>query len=143
MRIETLQKGRLRVVVRAERFFQPKNTNGPSLDNYSKEKSPEERDVFEIEGRNGLFTEIEMIFDKYMARPEGVENLTLSQFATSYTRCTKKPKNLAFNDKNVTNETGSIIDHITEEHLPCFIQMSTNDIYRVLVHHRLSKPATF
>ena len=33
------------------------------------------------------------IFDKYEARPEGVENLTLSQFATSYTRCTKTPEN--------------------------------------------------
>ena len=75
--------------------------------------------------------ETETICDKYDARPEGVEKLTLSQFATSYTKCKKIPKDLTFNEKNVTNETGYIIDHITEENLPSFIKMSTNHVYRL------------
>ena len=55
----------------------------------------------------------------------------MSQFATSYTKCKKIPENLEFNPKNVTDETGFIIDHITEDPLPKFIRMSTNDVYRL------------
>ena len=91
----------------------------------------DEEKLFEVEGREGLYKETETLWDKYDARPEAVENLTLSQFATSYTKCKKLPKGLQFNQKNVTNETGNIVDHITQENLPCFIKMSTNDIYRL------------
>ena len=76
-----------------------------NLDSYSKadkkhdhEKDSEkdEKRMFEIEGRKGLYIETETLCDKYDARPDGVEMLTLSQFATSYTKCAKPPKGLNF-----------------------------------------------
>lgn len=96
-----------------------------------KQKEPEEKKLFEIEGRKGLYMESETISDKYDARPKGIETLTLSQFATSYTKCNIIPKDLCFNEKNVSEKTGYIIDHITEEPLPSFIKLSTNAIYRL------------
>ena len=103
--------------------------------------------LIRVSGRQGLFMETKTMNEKYNARPEGVETITLSQFATSYTKCQKKPKNITFNSKGVTDETGFIIDHITEEPLPRYIKMSTNEIYRlrgystVLRIHTSSKKA--
>ena len=110
-------------------FFSTENKMEPAC---NKSLSVKDEDkLFQVEGREGLYKETETLWDKYDARPEAVENLTLSQFATSYTKCKKLPKGLQFNQKNVTNETGNIVDHITQENLPRFIRMSTNDIYRL------------
>ena len=87
--------------------------------------------VFRVPGREGMFMETESVHDKYASRPVGVKNLTLSQFATSYTKCKKKPKNVKFNQSNVTDETGFIIDHLTEQCLPQHIKMSAGDVYRL------------
>ena len=96
-----------------------------------KQKEPEEKKLFEIEGRKGLYMESETISDKYDARPKGIETLTLSQFATSYTKCNIIPKDLCFIEENVSEKTGYIIDLITEELLPSLIKLSTNAIYRL------------
>ena len=59
-----------------------------------------------------------------------MEKITLSQFATSYRKCEKLPEKYTLID-NVTNETGCIKDHLTEDPLPLFIKLSTNEIYRL------------
>ena len=66
--------------------------------------------------------ETEKIHDKYAARPDGVKYLTLSQFATSYAKTSKKPEDIKFNEFGVTEERGQIIDHLTEEPLPRYIR---------------------
>ena len=81
-----------------------------------------DKEVIKIPGRKGTYAEAEKIHDKYAARPGGVKDLTLSQFATSYTKCNKKPKNIEFNQFDVTEEKGIIIDHLTEEPLPRYIR---------------------
>ena len=81
-----------------------------------------EKDVFKISGRKGFFKETEKIHDKYAARPDGVKYLTLSQFATSYAKTSKKPEDIKFNEFGVTEERGQIIDHLTEEPLPRYIR---------------------
>ena len=43
-------------------------------------------ELYKVAGRQGLFQQSTSIHEKYAARPEGVNDLTLSQFATSYTK---------------------------------------------------------
>ena len=89
----------------------------------------DDQNLFQIPGREGMYKEAEKVHDKYACRPEGIEELTLSQFATSYKKCRKEPKNLQFNDFGVTEEKGNIIDHITEQYLPQHIKMTTGEIF--------------
>ena len=80
------------------------------------------QELIKIPGRKGTYVETERIHDKYAARPEGVNSLTLSQFATSYAKCKKKPNNIKFDESGVTEEKGNIIDHLTDEPLPRYIR---------------------
>jgi hypothetical protein len=69
------------------------NEDGSSSDEEGEENIEAENNLFTVPGRKGLYSMTEKIQDKYAARPEGVEELTLSQFATSYSRCKKSAKN--------------------------------------------------
>ena len=69
-------------------------------DNLNNDNLENER-LIQISGRKGVYLETERIMDKYASRPDGVENLTLSQFATSYAKCRKKPKKIYFNASGV------------------------------------------
>ena len=84
---------------------------------------------FRVIGREGKFSNTTSVHDKYAARPKGVNDLTLSQFATSYTKCGKKPKKVKFNKDDVSDEKGCIFDHLTGLALPKHIKLSTNEIY--------------
>ena len=42
--------------------------------------------------------EAEKVHYKNAFKPEGIEELTLSQFATSYKKCRTEQKNVQFND---------------------------------------------
>ena len=68
--------------------------------------------LFKVAGRQGFFTKTTSVHQKYANRPKGVENLTLSQFATSYSLCSTKPKNVILNSEDVTDEKGNIFDQI-------------------------------
>ena len=58
--------------------------------------------------------------------------MTLSQFATSYSKCKTRPKDISFNEEGCTEECGNIIDHLTGKRLPKFIELSdTKDVYRL------------
>ena len=70
----------------------------------------------------------ESIHDKYTNRPIGVEKLTLSQFATCYTKCKKKPKYVTLNDLDVSK---IFFDHITNQFLPQHIKTSKNEFFRL------------
>ena len=89
----------------------------------------DEEKLFRVPGKKGLYKEAESICKKYAARPKGIENLTLSQFATSYTKRYKKPKNCNFNAENVSDEKGFITNHITDVQLPRYVRLSTNEIF--------------
>ena len=70
------------------------NSEDESSSDEEGEKNIEpENNLFTVPGRKGLYKKTEKIQDKYSARPNGVEKLTLSQFATSYSRCKKSAKN--------------------------------------------------
>ena len=69
------------------------------------------------------------INDKYALRSEGIEKLTLSQFATSYSKCANRPKKVIFNNDGGSDEKGDIIDHSTEDLLPKHIKLTTNEVY--------------
>ena len=85
---------------------------------------------FKFEGREGLFTQTKSVHDRYAERPNLVENLTLSQFVTSYTNCKKLPKKYKlFN--NASKETGLICEHLTGLSLPLYIRLSTNENFRL------------
>ena len=86
------------------------------------ETTDDTKDVIRIPGRKGIYQETEKIHDKYANRPDGIKDLTLSQFATSYSKCNKKPKNIKFNESDVTEERGDILDHLTEEPLPKYLR---------------------
>ena len=72
----------------------------------------EENVPIKVQERQGMYLKTASVNDKYAARPKGINDLTLSQFATSYTKCKKKPK-VTFNKDGVTDKTGNIIDHLT------------------------------
>ena len=107
------------------------NEDESSGDEEGEENIEAENNLFTVPGRKGLYMLTEKIQDKYAARPDGVEELTLSQFATSYSRCKRKPKTVEFNEKGVTEKKGNIIDHLTEQHLPQHIKLKTNQVYRL------------
>ena len=52
--------------------------------------------LIKIQGREGVYMEVISIHERYAARPKVVEDLSLAQFATCYTRCTRKPKFVEF-----------------------------------------------
>ena len=99
-------------------------------DEDKEEFNQQEDEPFRISGRQGLFTKTISMHQKYASRPIGVENLTLSQFATSYTKCQKLPERYVFHG-NVTKELGNIVDHLTDNRLPLYIKLSTGEIYRL------------
>ena len=85
-----------------------------------------------VEGVKGRFLMVKSINDKYGIRPKGVESITLSQFATSYSKCRTKPKDITFNEEGCTDECGIIIDHLTEKSLPKYIKLNNIDeFYRL------------
>ena len=92
--------------------------------------------MISIHGREGDYLEVASVNDIYDARPIAVNDLTLSQFATSYKKCPIKPKRLRLETNGASEETGYIIDHITGEPLPRYIQMNTDskEIYRLRRH---------
>ena len=90
-----------------------------------------ENEMITVPGRQGMYTMAESIHDKYNTRPIGVEDLTLSQFATCYTKCTKEPKTVSFNDFDVSDKREYIIDYMSNQNLPQYIKMSTNEISRL------------
>ena len=104
--------------------------NFETVDQYFQSQKNEEKFVT-VPGRQGTYTLTESIHDKYETRPKGVENLTLSQFATCYTKCNKKPKNTTFNDLDVSDKKGLIRDHLSNQYLPQHIKMSNNEILGV------------
>ena len=55
----------------------------------------------------------------------------MSQFCTSCTKCKKTPKNITFDQLDVTDDKGSISDHISGEWLPLHIKLSTDEVYRL------------
>ena len=61
------------------------------------------------------------------SRSIGVENLSLSQLATSYTTCKQNPIN--FLTLGVTEEKKNSVDHLTKEYLPKYIKLSFNRTY--------------
>ena len=74
-----------------------------------------------------MFKKGTTIHENYAARPIGIENLTLSQFATSYRKC-KGQKNVKLNGLGVTEETGYILNHITGCPLPKGINFQHKNI---------------
>ena len=68
--------------------------------------------------------------DRYAARPKKLGELTLSQFATSYTQCKKLPERYEFVE-NVTKERGVIIDHLTKECLPLYMKLTAGEIFKL------------
>ena len=89
-----------------------------------------EKQMFKVQGREGLYSQTKSIHDKYAARPDAVEEITLSQFATSYTKCSKLPKKYKLIN-NASMETGYISNHLTGISLPLYIRLSTNEILRL------------
>ena len=61
-------------------------------DSNEESDSEEEEDVIRVEGVKGKFVQALSMNDKYDQRPDDIESITLSQFATSYTKCPKRPK---------------------------------------------------
>ena len=49
-----------------------------------------------IEGREGTFAESIAVIDRYIARPDHLENMCLAQFATAYVYAKKVPKKVTF-----------------------------------------------
>ena len=91
-----------------------------------------EEETIKVEGVKGRFLEVKSINDKYGARPKGIERITLSQFATSYSKCIKKPMNVSFNEDGCTEECGNIIDHLRGERLPKYIELTdSKEVYRL------------
>ena len=91
------------------------------------ERKAEEKFVT-VPGRQGLYTLTKSIHDKYDMRPKGVEELTLSQFATSYSKCEKKPKDVTFNNLGVSDKKGLIANYLSNQDLPQHIKLSSNEI---------------
>ena len=92
----------------------------------------EEGGFIKVEGVKGRFLMVKSVNDKYGMRPTGIEQLTLSQFATSYTKCRTRPKNVTFTEEGCTEECGSILDHLTEKNLPKYIKLrDTDEVYRL------------
>ena len=90
-----------------------------------------ENDLIEVEGVKGRFRQVKSMNDIYGERPEKIETITLSQFATSYRKCQKKPKNLILNN-GCSNEEGNIIEHVSEKRLPLYIElMNSKEVYRL------------
>ena len=81
-------------------------SSGNGLENNGQEN---ENKFITVPGREGNFMMSESIHDKYTNRPIGVEKLTLSQFATCYTKCKKKPKDVTLNDLDVSEKMLSIL----------------------------------
>ena len=107
------------------------DTNEDSADENDDQDTATEERYIKVQGRDGMYQKTSSMNDKYDARPKGVKDLTLSQFATSYTKCAKRPKHVEFNENGVTNETGHIECHFSEKKLPLYIRLSTKDIYKL------------
>ena len=110
---------------------QSNDSNSESDSSDDEENDKIETNMFTVPGREGLFMMTEKIHDKYAARPDGVETLVLSQFATCYTKCQRRPKTVQFNELGVTEKTGNIKNHLTDEPLPLHIKLRTNEVYRL------------
>ena len=84
------------------------------------------RETFSIEGREGTYTQPVSIHEKYHMRPKALDNMNLAQFATSYEPVTKKQINeeaIFENDKDFSNNTGPLENHITGKELPKYIRL--------------------
>ena len=90
----------------------------------------DDKTIFKVDGRDGMYTRTVSMHEKYDARPKALENLTLSQFATSFAKCAKLPKGYKLID-NITKETGNIADYVSGEALPLFIKLSNGEIFRL------------
>ena len=91
-------------------------SNGDETGQNKIQNSNEKESVlFTIAGRKGFFTETTSIHEKYAMRPKGVEKLTLSQFAISYSRCAKKPKTIIMNEDGITEEKEYYANSIFEK----------------------------
>ena len=98
---------------------------------FSDSESDLEDDLIEVEGVKGRFRQVKSMNDIYGERPEKIETITLSQFATSYRKCQKKPKHLILN-KGFSDEEGNIIEHVSEKRLPLYIElMNSKEVYRL------------
>ena len=84
------------------------------------------RETFSIEGREGTYTQPVSIHEKYHMRPSSLNKMNLAQFATSYVPVTKKQINeeaIFENDKDFSNNTGPLENHITGKELPKYIRL--------------------
>ena len=61
-------------------------------------------EAIKIKGREGLYVEAISIHEKYASRPGKVEDLTLAQFATCYSKCARKPKKIRFKNGASIND---------------------------------------
>ena len=107
------------------------DSNEDSADENDDQETATEERYIKVQGRDGMYLKTSSMNDKYDARPEGVEELTLSQFATSYTKCAKRPKHVEFNEHGITKETGLIKEYLSNKELPLYIRLSTKDIYKL------------
>ena len=109
----------------------PENSNDDSDGNGSESDLDEEGDLIKVEGVRGRFMQVRSMNDKYGERPDKLETITLSQFATSYSKCQKRPKDISLTE-GCSKECGNIIDHLTGKRLPLYIELrDTKEIYRL------------
>ena len=77
----------------------------------------------QIEGRTGMYTAATTVLERYVARPESLEQMCLAQFATSYTYQAKCPKTIDF-DEDGSSKTKSNQKIFTSSHpLPRHIRL--------------------
>ena len=78
-------------------------------------------DIIEIEGREGKFKPSVTIIDRYMARPESLNHLSLIQFATNYYPYKKPDDPSGLNNDIVTEDDIATTDYF--EKLPKYIKL--------------------
>ena len=99
--------------------------NRSCLPKKANEEDAEEKEIFEIEQREGQFYKPTSIHDQYSARPEGLEDICLAQFTACYKVCAEIGEEFFEENGEVSELKGNSTIFSSDTALPKYIKLST------------------